>query len=183
MQQPEPGKDQENVSSWLVDAPEGSAGRASLGAPSPLLSSPQALSPGLYNHAMTPLAERQHSSVPGHPLGNASPKSKHFCTHPQSHALANQWKGHSIQQCTCGVQTMASELQQHERLACLMMLCLVVLSPSCIQPASWHALQLPALHSHNELCGHITVCLSGNICTAVPIKKIYGKMHPDLRIP
>lgn len=77
MQEPELGRDQENVSGWLVDGPEGGAGRASLGAPSPLLRPPQSPSPNLYNHAVTPLAERQPSSVPEHPPSHASPKSEH----------------------------------------------------------------------------------------------------------
>lgn len=79
MQQPEPGRDQENVSGWLVDGPEGDGGRASLGAPSPLLRPPQPASPSPWSPAATPLAERQPSSVPGDPPSYASPKSEHLC--------------------------------------------------------------------------------------------------------
>ena len=77
MQQPEPGRDQENISGWLVEDPDGGSGRASLGAPSPLLGGPnQAPSPAWPQPLATPLAERQPAASHGEPVSHASPKSE-----------------------------------------------------------------------------------------------------------
>ncbi len=77
MQQPEPGRDQENISGWLVEDPDGGAGRASLGAPSPMHAPPHPSHRADWptSHA-TPLGERQPMSADRDAATYASPKSE-----------------------------------------------------------------------------------------------------------